>query len=281
MKKILIPIDFSDASLNALNVACQLAVRADATLYVLHVNEMSPYVVPVSEFDFTSTAVDLQTYDEEIRNRMQNLKSNLLEEPHFHNLRLHTSIKDGLMIPVVKEMVEDEMIDLIIMGTLGASGWKEVLVGSNTERVIRHATCPVLVIPEGVDTLNIERVLVPSTLKPDQRGVFKAVKTWQELFGFEVQTIYLNDPLNTPTHGSIDAEKNRIVEEAGLRNVYLHIYGLAVNSETAIRSYAAEMKADLIVMGTHQRRGLSHLLFGSVTEDAVNHTEVPILAVPI
>ena len=67
------------------------------------------------------------------------------------------------MVPVVKKVAEDEFADLIVIGTMAASGWKEMLVGSNTERVIRHAPCPVLVIPAGVQELKIDRVLVPTT----------------------------------------------------------------------------------------------------------------------
>ena len=148
------------------------------------------------------------------------------------------------MIPVLRSVNEEEGIDLIVMSTLGASGWKEVFVGSNTERVIRHATCPVLVIPDGVHELKIRRVLVPSTLKPDQKIVFKTAKVWQDLLGFDVQTLYINDPLNAPTLGSIEAEKNRLVEEASLKHVYLHIYGQTLNEEAAILAYAKEAEAE-------------------------------------
>jgi nucleotide-binding universal stress UspA family protein len=281
MKKILVPVDFSEASRNAVEVACQLAVRADAGVFLLHVNEMAPYAVPVSEYPYVSSVVDLEEYEKEAYDKIQALKTELLNNPRFAKLDIEATVKEGLVIPVVREQSEDENVDLIVMGTLGASGLKEMLVGSNTERVIRHATCPVLVIPEGTKTLDIKRIVVPSTLKPDQKGVFKTVKAWQELLGFEVHALYVNDPLNAPTHGSVETEKNRLVEAAGLRHVYLHLYGMTLNEEAAIRAYADEAEADLIVMGTHQRRGLSHLVFGSVTEDTVNHAHVPVLAVPI
>ncbi len=281
MKKILVPVDFSDASTNALRVAAQLAVRANASLYLLHVNEMAPYIIPVSEYAYTSSPADLEVYDKEAEERMQNVKAVLLNERRFSQLQVETAVEEGLLTMVVKTVTENEDIDLIVIGTLGASGWKETLVGSNTERVIRHADCPVLVIPEGVRELDIKRVLVPSTLKPDQKGVFKAVKAWQDLLGFEVLTLYINDPLNAATNGSIEAEKKRLVEPAGLSEVYLHLYGPSLNEEVAILEYAAEAKADMIVMSTHQRRGLSHLLFGSITEDTANHAHLPVLAVPI
>ena len=281
MKKILVPVDFSDAATNALQVAAQLAVRADASLYLLHVNETAPYIVPVSEYAYTSSTMDVEAYDQEANNRIQNLKAVLLTDPRFSQLTIETVVEEGLMVSVVSRMADLKGIDLIVMGTLGASGWKEALVGSNTERVIRHAACPVLVIPQGVSTLDVKRVLVPSTLKPDQKGVFQVVKAWQDLLGFEVLALYVNDPLYAPTNGSIEAEKKRLTEPAGLGEVYLHLYGPTLNEEMAILEYAAEAEADMIVMSTHQRRGLSHLLFGSITEDTANHAHLPVLAVPI
>lgn len=281
MKKILVPVDFSEASVNALRVAAQLAVRSDAGMYLLHVNEMAPYVIPVSEYAYTSSAVDVEEYDKEAENRIKNLKADLLNEARFSKLDIETGVREGLMIPVLRSIIEEEGIDLIIMSTLGASGWKEVFIGSNTERVIRHAACPVLVIPDGVSEIKVKKVLVPSTLRPDQKSVFKIAKEWQDLLGFDVQTLYINDPLNAPTLGSIEAEKNRIIEEVGLKHVYLHIYGQTLNEEAAILAYAKEAEADLIIMGTHQRHGLSHMMFGSITEDTANHAHVPVLAVPI
>lgn len=281
MKKILVPIDFSEASVNALKVACQLALRFDAGLYLLHVNEMIPYVIPVTEYAYTATAVDIETYNKERYEHIQQLKKNVLREAPYSNLDITVAVEAGVMVPVVKKVAEEEFADLIVMGTLGASGWREVLVGSNTERVIRHAPCPVMVIPEGVRELTVERVLVPTTLKPDQIRVFKTAKAWQEFLGFDVEALYVGDPLNAGAHGNVESEKNRLTEEAGLRHVYLHLNTLDVKVEDAIRSYAKQAEADLIIMGTHQRHGLSHLLFGSLTENTANHAHVPVLAVPV
>ena len=281
MKKILVPVDFSDTSVNALKMACQFAVRADAAVLMLHVNETVPYIIPVSEYAYTASAVNIEEYDQELKNRIQTLKSDILKEPRFKGLRIEAVIEAGLMVPVVKKVAEDEFADLIVIGTMGASGWKEMLVGSNTERVIRHAPCPVLVIPAGIQELKMDRVLVPTTLKSDQLDVFKTVKTWQDLFGFDVEALYVGDPLNASTRANVETEKNRLTEATGLRHVYLHLKAEAVKEEDAIRAYADEAEADLIIMGTHQRHGLSHLLFGSLTENTANHTHVPVLAVPV
>lgn len=132
MKKILVPVDFSDASLNALNVACHLAVRTHARLYVLHVNEMAPYIMSVPRYDFPAAAVAAENYNKEADERIQALKSVLLDTAGFGKLHVEVAVKEGLMISVVKETVEKRSRNLIVMSTLGASGWKEVFVGSNT-----------------------------------------------------------------------------------------------------------------------------------------------------
>jgi nucleotide-binding universal stress UspA family protein len=281
MKKILVPVDFSDTSIHALHAACQLAIRTGADLFLLNANEMAAYVVPVSEYAYTASALDVAEYNKTANERIQNLKSGLLSDSRFKHLNVITAVREGLMVPVIREVIEEEVIDLIVMGTLGVSGWKELLIGSNTERVIRYAPCPVLVIPKGTDELKINRVVVPTNLKPDQKNAFKMVKKWQEIFGFEVHALYLNDPLGAMTHVDIEAEKNRQMAAAGLRDVYLHLYGMTIDAEDAIRKYAQQVNADMIIMGTHQPRGLSHLLFGSLTEDTANHSPVPVLSVPV
>lgn len=281
MKKILIPIDFSSAAINALRVGAQLAVRADAGLYLLHVNELFSYMNPVSDYAYTISPDDIERYDQEATERLQNLSAELLSELRFSKLNIQGALRQGRMIQVVREIAADEKIDLIVMGTLGASGWKEAFLGSNTERVIRHTRCPVLVIPETTIELKFKKVLLPSTLQADQKNVFKIVKAWQDLLDFEVEILYLNDPLKANSRSSIELEANRLIEQAGLQKVTLQLYSQTLNEEGTIRAYSAKSNADLIAMGTHQRLGLSHLLFGSMTENTANHADIPVLAVPL
>ncbi len=283
MKKILVPVDFSSASQAAFRVACQLAKKTEATVFLLNVNEMAAATLPIAEYTYVGSALAEAeaNYGSQISDRFNAFKVGANFEEDFGEVELVFVVKEGLLTPTITKMVEEDEMDIIVMGSLGASGWKEALIGSNTEKVIRYAPCPVLVIPEGVNELNLEKVVVPSTLKPDQVQVFEMVKFWQRLFGFAIETLYINDPLSTPTYGSIEAEKNRIMERVGLLNVYLHPYGLTLSEEAAILDYVHETEADMLIMGTHQRRGISHLMFGSVTENTANHSDKPLLAIPL
>jgi nucleotide-binding universal stress UspA family protein len=282
MKKILIPVDFSDTSLNAFHVACQMANRIGAKVYVLNVNETVANVAPMAEYAYVDIARTNEAAERELMVQLENLRDELLYDPQFEGLDVEILLRDGLVLPVIRQISTEEDIDLIVMGTLGASGLKEIIVGSNTERIIRYADCPVLVIPEGVKELKVKKALVPTTLKADQEKVFNLAKHWQHLLDFKMETLYLNNPLNASTDGEIEAEKKRMAERVGLeKDLFLYIFGDTLNEDNAILSYAQHTDADLIIMGTHQRRGLSHMLFGSLTEDTANHTHIPMLAVPI
>jgi nucleotide-binding universal stress UspA family protein len=167
------------------------------------------------------------------------------------------------------------------MGTKGASGMSEFLVGSNTEKVIRTAPCPVLAIPESTETFDPKIVLLPSTLKNDQWNVFQYVAKWERVFGFSTKVLYLNNPSYLPTDGSAEARKNRLAEAAGLSRTDVIMTTETFYEDSAILATAHQCDADMIIMGTHQRKGLSHFLFGSITEDTVNHSNVPVLTFPI
>lgn len=281
MKKILVPIDFSDASVGALQVAAHLALSTGAEISLLYVNEMVLYVLPVSEYAYGAAVVDMDNYNEQALERLQAIKSRHFNKPVFNGLHAKSIVKDGSFVSIVKEIVDEEGYNLIVMGTLGATGWKEALIGSNTERVIRHASCPVLVIPEGVEKLNLRKILVASTLKVDQESMFVTVKALKQWFDFEVEILYMNNPLHAMTPESVEAEKNYLMQHAGLKQVKLHAIDPTIDEEASILNYAKATNADLILMGTHQRKGISHLMFGSITEDTANHTHIPVLSVPI
>lgn len=282
MKKILVPIDFSEHAQNAMLVAADIARQSGATLELLHVNLAAVYAAPLSEFAAgTSYTVDDDRYDESAAVNLEKLKLELLAMPAYGDLTIKTRVQEGFLYSSVRNVALEDDVDLIVMGTRGASGMNEFLVGSNTEKVIRTAPCPVLTVPEHIAQFSLKTVLLPSTLKTDQQGVFHYLTQWETMYDFYVKVLYLNNPSSLPTDGSAEARKNRLAEAAGLKKTDVIITSGTFSEDNAILATADEYDVDMIVMATHQRQGLSHLLFGSVTEDTVNHSRIPVLAVPI
>jgi len=281
MKKILVPIDFSPNSKNALRIAAEIARTYNASLELLHTNVAAAYAVPLSEYVSPSQYAEDEEYDETAMGLLERVKKELLKDPANASLKVDTRVEEGYLFSCVRNVAEEDGVDLVVMGTKGASGVSEFLVGSNTEKVIRVAPCPVLAVPEHTKTFSLKTVLLPSTLKDDQKGIFRYIGEWQKTFGCNVKVLYLNNPSGLPTDGSAEARKNRMAEAAGLAKTEVIMSMGSFFEDSTILSVADQYDVDMIAMATHQRHGLSHLLFGSITEDTVNHSDIPVLAVPV
>lgn len=281
MKKILVPTDFSRNSKNALFIAAKIAAKSGAEIELLHANVATIYSTPLSEYAPATDYMEDQEYDESAARALEKMKFELYENPAFAKVKVSVRVEEGFLHSCVRQVAEQDGADLVVMGTKGASGVQEFLVGSNTEKVIRTAPCPVLAIPEGVEDFELKTVLLPSTLKDDQKNIFRYLAAWQKVFGFNVKVLYLNNPAGFPTDGSAEARKNQLSEKAGLSKPEVIMVMESVFKDSTILSVADQYDADMIAMATHQRHGLSHVFFGSITEDTVNHSNIPVLAVPV
>jgi nucleotide-binding universal stress UspA family protein len=128
MKKIIAPVDFSDASTNALSFAAELSKRASAQLLVVNIFEKGED-------------------EEDSRDKLTSVVSNLKKD-FGPNLNCDMLVAHGSLIAELKEIIKDQQPDLLVMGTKGASGLKRILIGSNTVNVLAKVKVPVLVIPE-------------------------------------------------------------------------------------------------------------------------------------
>ncbi len=280
MKKILVPTDFSSNSRHALNVAATIAKKVKSSVELLHTNTAVAYAPPLPDY-YVPEAYDMTEYYENAAEALYNLKKDLTDGGKYGDVKIETVVEEGFLYSTVKRIAQEDRADLIVMGTKGATGATEFFVGSNTEKVIRTAPCPVLAVPEKSGEFSPKVVVLPTTLRKDQAVVFSAVAEWQKHFHFEVLVLYLNNPSGLDTNAEIEASVHKFSEAAGLKKTTPYVSGNTFNEEISILQFARERNADLIAMGTHQRQGLSHLLFGSLTEDTANHSDIPVLSVPI
>jgi nucleotide-binding universal stress UspA family protein len=128
MNTILAPVDFSDASINALSFAAELSKRASARLFIVNI-------------------IQKDEGEEETKNKLKAIESDLKKSIDT-DLNCESLIAHGNFITTLKKIIAVQRPDLIVMGTKGASGLKKILIGSNTVNVIAKTSVPVLVIPE-------------------------------------------------------------------------------------------------------------------------------------
>jgi nucleotide-binding universal stress UspA family protein len=279
MKKILVPTDFSAFAQNALEIAADIALKNNASIMLLHANEKVVMATPMAEYYLYDKAIE-EEYLDMVNESLKKTLAEIADNSKFARVKIETAVIGGGMIGVIEEVVKDHAIDLIVMGTRGVSGMEEFFIGSNTEKVIRRVSCPVLTVPSSVKSFN--KIVFPTTLKKDQANAFSALAELQDIFSGEIVLLYLNNPSQLENDQAIVARKEELLKATGLKNATLYISSVDVfNEEEAILDFAHEQGANLIVMATHQRRGLAHMLLGSITEDTVNHSDIPVLSLSI
>ena len=128
MNTILAPVDFSDASTNALSFAAEFSKRASARLIVLNILQSAER-------------------EEEAKDKLRSIESDL-KKTFGSELNCESSLAHGNLVTTLKKTIEAQQPDIVVMGTKGASGLKKILMGSNTVNVIANTKVPVLVIPE-------------------------------------------------------------------------------------------------------------------------------------
>ncbi|MCX7797458.1 MAG: universal stress protein [Melioribacter sp.] len=152
INKILVPIDFSDYSKNALKYAAQFAKHFNAKMYLIYVIE--PVIYPT---DFSMGQIVLPSIDSNLQTRAEEELKNLAKNFIDPSISVETIIKTGKPFVEINETAKEKDIDLIIIATHGHTGVEHLLFGSTAEKVVRKAPCPVLTLREPIKGFKFEK----------------------------------------------------------------------------------------------------------------------------
>lgn len=278
MKKILIPTDFSKEAQNAAEVASKFARKFKAELVFLHSIEVTSAESinasgAPSNFDSYADSMLVHESIQRANEEMDKLVKNSI----FEGLVISHIIKIGSPFSHIYEAVE-EGVDFIIMGTKGASGLSEVLIGSNTEKVVRRAKCPVLSVKAKVDEDTFKKIVYATNMDEREARVIKCLREIQKVFSSKVYFVWINTPNNFMPDTITRPKLRAFVQSQNLDDVDIHVYNDVIE-EDGIRHFADEVEAGMIAMGTSSHTGLSRIIRGSIAEDMVNHAKRPVLTV--
>lgn len=281
MKKILVPVDFSDAVKPAIIFAANLARKTGAELYLLHVIDIpgtSAELTESGEWSFTqdSTSGDVPLMMfmlKEIKKKMQTLKSS----DELDGIKITDNIATGSPAAQITASAKKTGAELIIMGTHGASGWNEVFVGSNAEKVVRTSPVPVLAIKEQVN-VNPKTIVFVSDFKEEANAIFPFAKKFAEIFEAKLHLLKVNTLDSFETTRELNESINKFKAKHNVPDYPVEIYN-DLDKETGIIYFAKETKADMIIAGTHGRSGISRMFNSSISEELVNHSFCPVLTI--
>lgn len=272
MKKILVPTDFSENAENALEVAAQLANKFQAEIFLLHMIELPANMVnPVGD----TRSNDLP----EALGFMKLAKkryTEILSRPYLKGLKVHEIVEFHQAFDGIMETSREHNCDFIVMGSKGASGFKEMFIGSNTEKVVRTSEIPVLVIKHPRPDFEVRDFVFATNLDASNKRTLEKVVEFAKLMDARLHLLYINTANEFITSKDTDDYLEKYLEGISFENYEFHVYN-DDSVEQGVLNFAKKINADLIGIATHGRKGLSHFFNGSISEDLVNHAHSPVI----
>lgn len=271
MKKIIIPVDFSKHSEYALETAAALARKHNSELVVMHMLELSESIFSSSSSERNEeTAFMLLVTNKKFES--------FLDKPYLEDITVTPMIKHHKVLKEVDKVASDLKADLIVMGSRGHNDYDGVFLGSNTEKVVRYSNTPLLVVKSKPSTIDFEHSVIATDFSLDSAA---AAKVAMELLGSlskKVTLLHINLPnaffLSTD---EIEDKISKFLKATDHEDWKDNIALISdYNVEEAILGYADKHNLDAIGMITEGRTGIKHLFGGSISEDLVNHSTLPV-----
>jgi nucleotide-binding universal stress UspA family protein len=290
IKKILEPVDFSKPASAALRHATVLAKEHRAQIELLHVVEALSYA------PMLAVSVDMEELREMHEAHARQELDRIAAELRRQRVRVTTVIKVGRPSAAIAERAKNDGADLVVMATQGRHFVQHLLLGSVAERVVRAAPCPVLTVRAGVRPRNgMRRVLTATDFSATSAAARDYAVALARGSGAELVVLHAVEPIalagdvygfttSATMYDAVDKAARQslagVVAEAR-KNRGLRVRGVLVNgaATTSIVDAAKNLRADVLVLGTHGHSGLDHLLLGSVAERVVRTAPVPVLTV--
>jgi len=276
MKKILIPIDFSEQAEYAAKVAAKIAVKTGCELHLLHMLELPDNIIDPSNYGNTDNSPTTLLYMKKAQEKFEKLtKRYFLKGIKVTKSVFFHKTFDGIISESKKQDV-----DLIVMGSKGASGFNEILVGSNTEKVVRSSKIPVLVIKNEIEDFKIENLVFASSFDPVYKSTFPKVVEFAKKFNAKIHLLKVNTVQKFETTEKTRSKMNEFIKDCDSNNFTINMIN-DESIESGILNFGKKINADAIVLNTHGRKGLMHFFNGSVSKDISNHAIRPVLTFKI
>jgi len=275
IQKILIPIDFSETSLLAIEHAAFMAKLFRAELILLHVFEN-----PLTSFNIVAPEVviqDISAITDKIESKLAELTLKIREEYGVLSTPISTT---GNIYNEIINVCKDTDTNLIVMGTHGISGFQEFFIGSNTYKVVTKSICPVISVQTHATQLGFENILLPIDNSIHSRQKAHYAIQLAKQYGSKIHLVGLlesNDILDKNKLNIILDQVEKYIEEHELGFSREIINGK--NIAAATLDYANKIKADLIVIITDQDDSISKLFIGSYAQQIVNHSTIPVMSI--
>ncbi|WP_439585611.1 universal stress protein [Dyadobacter bucti] len=254
MQKILVPCDFSVSARRGLEFAVEIAQATSGVVIVLSA---------ISQQQVDENAIVSERYKAEFENFVVKISQPI-------NI-IHT-IRIGRLLPAVLDLITEESVDLIVMGTRGSRGWESTFIGSNVEKILRRSPVPVFAVNQQSHLKNLRNIVFPCDLVLGNNYGTGQLKKLQALLNARLHLLRVDTTLGI----------NKLILMQELKD-YAAFHGLTnftinivkdTDEKDGILHFAKEINADMIAMTTHGSMDAAHMYGFSVSADVANHAHL-------
>lgn len=282
MKRILIPTDFSPNAMKAVTYAAEIAKKNGAQIFLLHVIE--PRAVSIGEIDIPLYS----RYVEELGNpglkELETISETIAQ--FYPGIQVEKKVIEGGIVVSIDNYASENKIDLIVMGTRGVSGLKEMFIGSVAARTIQAVHVPVLAIPDQYIMADPDKILFATNHFERDTNLLHGIIDIATLFSMSIIiSVFIDED---------HAENNDYITETDHLTTYLKFLKETFPSvrfesqilagdkfEDTIAKYEEEKGVDMIAMITYPKSFWERLMNISVTKKMAFHSKIPLLTIPV
>tara|TARA_R110000744_G_scaffold143190_4_gene255031 strand:+ start:2577 stop:3428 length:852 start_codon:yes stop_codon:yes gene_type:complete len=280
LKKILIPSDFSKNSKNSIRYAVDLFKENPCQFFILYINIEGSNITekPVYEFG-TNVLVEIEP--KAISHKLKDLEkfiaslSSKKEHHHFTTMR-----EQGYFLTTIRKHIQEKEIDLIIMGTRGASELKEFFIGTRSGDVITKVECDVLVVPDKAKFKNFKQVVIPIDFEVDfDDSILRKIANNLNSEKAQIKLLYVTKS-QMPLFEEIELQQKQLVQRLSekLPNPISFHRVVSKQIEDGIQIFAESMNADLIIMISKDYGLIQRSFLDTTVEEVSFNTSIPLLS---
>ena len=277
MKRIILPTDFSENALNAIRYAMELFKEEECTFYLM--NTYTPAIYQTEYVLHSPGQIGLgDIYQSESQDQLEALQKQMSEEfkNPKHTIMTHSAF--NILVDEVISMTENEEADLVIMGTQGASGAKEIFLGTHTVHVIKKSKCPVVAIPAGFDFNVPKSILFPTDFEVDYgEHELDSFLEISRMTGSRINVLHIASGF-----GLTDTQKNNKAKLEKLLGDIPHTFYDVSNQAIiqGINNFQKEHQVDLLVMIQNKHTFLERLFIEPIIKKIGFHVTIPFMVMP-
>jgi len=270
MKTIIVPLDFSDESLNGLNLALMLAKKTGANIQLIHVIGKN----------ISANKELLETESQLVKIKFEDIIEKCNEKGNI-NCNLKYNIKEGQIFKEIAGLAEEFEDPITVLSTHGASGFEDLFIGGNAYKITSHSRNPVITVRRSKIPSNIDNIVLPLDITFQTREKVPYTVKLAEVFGSKIHllTIRLSNlkSIEKKLHQYADQVASYLDSHKILYTVE-HLHGSNLTDLTI--DYSQSVDADLISIMTEQEKSASNLLLGNFAHQMINKAFIPVLSFP-